>query len=63
MSGMTKSKILEFLQAYPAYLLALVLAGFTTFLAFFCLFSSLQLAFGSSLSFESRSRRKQLHRL
>jgi uncharacterized membrane protein YwaF len=37
MSGMTKSKILEFLQAYPVYLFALTLAGITACLAFYLL--------------------------
>ncbi|AEV39597.1 hypothetical protein PSE_p0015 (plasmid) [Pseudovibrio sp. FO-BEG1] len=37
MSGLTKGKILEFLQGYPVYLLALTLAGITAFLAFYLL--------------------------
>ncbi|SFU06077.1 hypothetical protein SAMN05444141_107233 [Pseudovibrio denitrificans] len=37
MSGLTKGKILEFLQGYPVYLLALTLAGVTAFLGFYLL--------------------------
>ncbi|KZL22412.1 hypothetical protein [Pseudovibrio sp. WM33] len=35
MSGMTKSKILEFLRGYPVYLFALALAGITACLTFY----------------------------
>ncbi|KZK90950.1 hypothetical protein PsAD5_04088 [Pseudovibrio sp. Ad5] len=37
MSGMTKSKILEFSRGYPVYLFALTLAGITACLAFYLL--------------------------
>lgn len=37
MSGMTKSKILEFSRGYPVYLFALTLAGITACLTFYLL--------------------------
>ncbi|QUS58700.1 hypothetical protein [Pseudovibrio brasiliensis] len=37
MGDLTKGKILEFLQSYPVYLLALTLAGVTAFLGFYLL--------------------------
>jgi len=37
MRVLTKGKILEFLQGYPVYLLALTLAGVTAFLGFYLL--------------------------